>query len=63
MEQYDFSSDTDLVGDVMKEMDRLTNKEILALHEAMQGIKEQSETEAVEKHMEWFDNTILPWYQ
>lgn len=60
MEQYDYSSDTDLVGDVMKEVDRLTNKEILALHEAMQGIKERSETEAVEKHKEWFDNSILP---
>ncbi|WP_270269298.1 hypothetical protein [Enterocloster clostridioformis] len=60
MEQYDFTSDINLVGEAMKEMERLTNKEILALHEAMQEIKEQSETETVEKHMEWFDNAILP---
>lgn len=60
MERYDFTVNADLAGNVPEELDRLTNKEMIAVHEAIQQIKQNTETEATTKHMEWFDTAILP---
>uniref|UniRef100_UPI0035218ACD hypothetical protein n=1 Tax=Enterocloster clostridioformis TaxID=1531 RepID=UPI0035218ACD len=38
----------------------MTNKEMIALHEAIQRIRQDTEIEATTKHMEWFDTAILP---
>lgn len=60
MERYDFTVNADLAGNVPEELDRLTNKEMIAVHEAIQQIKQNTETEATTKHVEWFDTAILP---
>ncbi|MCH1950957.1 hypothetical protein MCJ35_17280 [Enterocloster sp. OA13] len=60
MERYDFTVNTDMAGSVPEELDRLTNKEMIAVHEAIQRIKQDTETEETIKQMEWFDNAILP---
>ncbi|EEQ57906.1 hypothetical protein CBFG_01616 [Clostridiales bacterium 1_7_47FAA] len=60
MERYDFTVNTDMAGSVPEELDRLTNKEMIAVHEAIQRIKQDTETEETIKQIEWFDNAILP---
>lgn len=60
MERYDFTVNTDMAGSVPEELDRLTNKEMIAVHEAIQRIKQDTETDATTKHIAWFDTAILP---
>lgn len=60
MERYDYTANVDLARNVPEELDRLTNKEMIALHEAIQRIRQDTEIEATTKHMEWFDTAILP---
>ena len=60
MERYDYTANVDLARNVPEELDRLTNKEMIALHEAIQRIRQDAEIEATTKHMEWFDTAILP---
>ncbi len=60
MERYDFTANADLAGNVPAELDRLTNKEVIAVHEAIQKIKQDTETEATTKYTEWFNTAILP---
>lgn len=60
MERYDFTVNADVVGSVPEELDRLTNKEIIAVHDAIQRIRKETETDATTKHIAWFDTAILP---
>lgn len=60
MERYDFAVNADVAGSVPEELDRLTNKEMIAVHEAIQRIKQDMKTETTTKHIEWFDTAILP---
>ena len=60
MERYDYTANVDLARNVPEELDRLTNKEMIALHEAIQRIRQDTEIEATTKHMEWFDTAIIP---
>jgi len=59
-ERYDFTVNEEIAGSVPEELDRLTNKQILAVHGAIQTIKQESVDEAITRHMEWFENGILP---
>ena len=59
-ERYDFTVNEEIAGSVPEELDRLTNKQILAVHGAIQAIKQDSVDEAITRHMEWFNNGILP---
>ena len=58
MERYDYTANVDLARNVPEELDRLTNKEMIALHEAIQRIRQDTEIEATTKHMEWFDSLL-----
>lgn len=60
MERYDFTVNAEIAGSVPEELDRLTKKEVIAVHEAIQRIKQDTETEATTKLIEWFDTAILP---
>lgn len=60
MERYDFTVNADVVGSVPEELDRLTNKEIIAVHDAIQRIRKETEADATTKHIAWFDTAILP---
>ena len=59
-ERYDYTANGNNADDVLTEVERLNVKERLKLTEAMKQIKEDYVTEAAAKHMDWFDNTILP---
>lgn len=60
MERYDFTVNANVVGNVPEELDRLTNKEIIAVHDAIQRIRKETEADATTKHIAWFDTAILP---
>lgn len=60
MERYDFTVNADVAGNVPEEVDRLTNNELIAVHEAIQKIRQDTKTEAATKHKEWFDTAIFP---
>ena len=60
MERYDYTDRDSAADQVLAEVEELSNKERLALREAMEQIKKESETEAVSRHREFFDNAIFP---
>lgn len=60
MEQYDFREEMEKSGNVYAEVGSLKSKELIALQEAIQSIKEESRREEKENKEAWFRQAIIP---
>lgn len=60
MERYDYTANADVVGNVSAEIDRLSNQEMLAVHEAIQSIRKENKQKKSEQGLEQFRQMILP---
>ena len=59
-ERYDYTGNDSLADDVLTEVEQLDNRQRFAVHEAIQKIKRESETNDKRQYMEGFDACVLP---
>lgn len=58
MERYDYRNNTE--NDILVEVEELNKKQRQAVHDAIQKVREETEEEAIQESIAWFDNSILP---
>lgn len=59
-ERYDCTGNDSLADNVLTEVEMLDNRQRLAVHEAIQKIKRESEDQNKLQYMKWFDTCVLP---
>lgn len=59
-ERYDYTGNESFADDVLVEVEQLDNRQRIAVHEAIQRIKQESETQDKLQYMKWFDACVFP---
>ncbi len=60
MQTYDFRISDEAVNNASKQIDRLSNRDLLKLSEAAEELQHEQEEERITKAKEYFNNVILP---
>lgn len=60
MERYDYRENLEMAGEVSAEIDTLDTKQLVTVHQAIQTIKADTETDEKERYKNWFRAAILP---